>query len=174
MFLCPKITESKKKKWHVKKKRPVWRTAVHDQQAWQLISCDQFYQHDQQRQHMICLYTTSAEFPKSSFQTPLHDTKGTESQYLMYEKYKTLSSRTSRRVTSGIFNEAVIFEHAQCIITTSCITDTKYIYLVERISNKPINGRHILSTQCLDFRWIGSMRETWYQMEQWNFFFLQL
>jgi hypothetical protein len=33
----------------------------------------------------------------------------------------TLSSKISRRVASGIADEAVIFEHAQCIITTSCI-----------------------------------------------------
>lgn len=35
------------------------------------------------------------------------------------EVENTLSSRISRRVASGIANEAVIFEHAQCIITTS-------------------------------------------------------
>ena len=40
----------------------------------------------------------------------------------------TLSSKISRRVASGIAKEAVIFEQAQCIITTSCIKPIREEY----------------------------------------------
>lgn len=96
---------------------PVSTNEARVQQARQLTSVVHFYLHEQQLLHRICLCTVLTEKKKSNFKELLEKNRITEQSSEW--RRGTLSSRISRRVASGIANEAVIFEHAQCIITTS-------------------------------------------------------
>lgn len=122
-------------------------SVVHVQQALQLIFGVHSYLHVQQLLHMISLCIVSAEIQSITSEVTRSNSEGKLWRLFritwtnMWE-IRTLSSKISRSAASWIAKEAVIFAHAQCIITTSY-----KMWIKEKITQIPIENYALLSSR---------------------------